>query len=638
MGFFGRLFGGSGRKPPGWARDAFRDIARFDAFAAVLGEVLAARGHALGDGDLRTGSIVLDGNEWIFEEVAYKCSQADETKWRGIIDRALGGDEDDRDDDDDDDDGEKQASGPPASWVNAGKSGQRHPWIMGCQPSGGVLFECGERQVVFIVLPIVDRAALAEIEKLKTLAAAMKVCRVIVCNSGAEGHLMGTAFARACGLAHAYATDPKKPIDRGGDAGEAKAVEVRALESLKEGSLYLEQRGTAVFGTWRDGATFLCSDALSFRDLAATTPEHAIGKFLLDTEGAELVDVFLKLKKAIIPANVPGIDAKDIAEVLAKCGVEAVIVNTDAPAPAADTSRHMRVLAHIMLGDLDAADVLAVEAIAAGEQVDDMNHQRAMIALMRGNDAAADEHLAKVDTPQALTSRATIAARRGDPVAKEYALRALASLPGDPITVRIAVIAHALLGDKDKARQLLEEQGPKLDVELRMALEAAIDDPPKMFGNNFPEHAKVMFEAAKPLLDGGDFAGAEKLLRRASALDGESLEIAGELGFALSKLGRDDDAIAVYDAAIARGGTRVLLKFNRGNCQIRRRKFVEAADDFRACVDVKPDWHDARVNLISALFANADKKGARGQLDELKKLGGPPQYVSALEQMLAGTL
>jgi len=37
-------------------------------------------------------------------------------------------------------------------------------------------------------------------------------------------------------------------------------------------------------------------------------------------------------------------------------------------------------------------------------------------------------------------------------------------------------------------------------------------------------------------------------------------------------------------STIARGGTRQLLRFNRGNCQLRRRHYDEAAADFRACV------------------------------------------------------
>src|SRR6185312_16631041 len=141
------------------------------------------------------------------------------------------------------------------------------------------------------------------------------------------------------------------------------------------------------------------------------------------------------------PANVPGFEATRLAKALSKMGARSTVANLDVPGgtcdtPAGDASpapttgepRRERVLAHMTRGDLDAADALAAEAIAAGDDVVDMHHQRAMIALMRGDETTADAHLANIDTAQALTSRAIIAARRSDPAAKDLALRALERL------------------------------------------------------------------------------------------------------------------------------------------------------------------------------------------------------------------
>jgi Flp pilus assembly protein TadD len=138
------------------------------------------------------------------------------------------------------------------------------------------------------------------------------------------------------------------------------------------------------------------------------------------------------------------------------------------------------------------------------------------------------------------------------------------------------------------------------------------------------------------MLDAGEFGEAEPMLRRAHEWDPGNAAITAELGFALSQQKRDSDAIALYDAAIARGGSGALLKFNRGNCHVRSQRFAEAANDFRACVELKADWHDARVNLVSALLASNDKAGAQRELAQLKQLGGNPQHVAALEQMLGG--
>lgn len=540
--------------------------------------------------------------------------------------------------------GGDEPAGIPAAWVNP--TGPRRAWIIGCQSTGAVIFETGEKEIILVVLPVVDRAVFADIAKLAMLAKDMKVRCVIVCNSGDDGHLAGTAIARACGVGHVYAIDATRPIDRGGATVTEKPVQVRAFTALKEGFLYVERRGTAVYGLWRDGGTFLCGHPMSFADLVASKPHHVVGKLAVDGLGGPgVTDVFMALKQVIIPANAPGFDAMKLAKALSRMGVTSSIVNRDVPggtsepaSPAPAEPRRLRVLAHMTMGDLDAADALAVEAIAAGDDVVDMHHQRAMIALMRGDEVSADAHLSNIDTAQSLTSRAIIASRRGEPAAMDLARRALERLPGDAIAIRAAIIVHALAGERDKARAILNEQKHHLDAEIAVALDKTIDDPPRQFGHNFPEHASLVFKAAKPMIDAGDYGTAEPLLRRAFEWDPENLEIVGDLGFTLSKLSRDDDAIAVYDAAIARGGSRQLLRFNRGNCQLRRQHYDEAAADFRACVDIKADWHEARVNLVSALFAGGDKAGARNEIDQLRTLGGPPQFVKSLEQMLAGTL
>jgi Flp pilus assembly protein TadD len=196
------------------------------------------------------------------------------------------------------------------------------------------------------------------------------------------------------------------------------------------------------------------------------------------------------------------------------------------------------------------------------------------------------------------------------------------------------VIAHACLGDADGARAVLAAHGDALAPAIRDALAHAIDDPPPLITHRFPEHAKLAWEAVKPMVDGGRYAEAEPLLRRAAAWDPELLELTGDLGYCLSKLGKDDEAIAVYDAALARGATPV-LRMNRGNCRLRTKRYAGAIEDFRACVELKPDWHDARTNLVSALFASGEVRGARAELDRLRSLGAPAAHVRSLEQMIA---
>lgn len=628
MGWFANLFGKKGpRKPPAWARDAFGDDgARFDAFVEVVLEVLATAGHAASEMDVRTGSVLLGDREWVFEGAARTCANAVPAAWPQIVqdslDRLGGSVEDD----------EEPSEVPDAP--RRGSGGKA--WIIGAAP-WGVVFECGEKSMVLLLLPSIEPVVAPVLPP-------GLVKRVIVCNAGSEGFLAATATARAAGLAHVFAIDPALPIDRGGVPVTKKPIEVRPLETLKEGPLTVERAGTAVRGTWHDGVRFLAGDAIPMSLLASTGPDYVIGKLVTDEyDAAKLVDAMLKLKRALIVANTPGPDAHQLATVFSTLGVTAEILNGDpgeAP-PRKQFSRLDDVLAAMVVGDLDRADALAVDAIAAGDRVDEIRHQRAMIALMRGDEVAADAELAKIDTPQALSSRAIIAAKRGDAAALDLAKRAVAQLPGDEIAIRGAVSVHAIAGDRAGARALLVAHGHHLDAWLRDALDAAIDDPALLassIAHRFPEHAKMALAAVAPIVTAGNYIAAEAMLRRAHGWDPDNVGVIAELGFALSGQKKDDEAIALYDAAIERGGEHDLLRFNRANCLLRRKSFTQAIADYRVCLELKPDWHDVRVNLTSALFASGDKSAAKAEVSQLEKLGGPAQHVAALREMLAGTL
>src|SRR5262245_187527 len=143
MGFFGKLFGGGGKRVPSWARDAFADVARFDAFVDVVATVL--EGAASTD-DISTGSVMLDNREWILHEVARTCAEVDASKWREIVERSYRSSDSSNEVDD-----------------LIGEEEPSRPWIIGTAAWGGVMFECGDSAMVLVLLPIVDRAPLASV-------------------------------------------------------------------------------------------------------------------------------------------------------------------------------------------------------------------------------------------------------------------------------------------------------------------------------------------------------------------------------------------------------------------------------------------------------------------------------------------
>ena len=499
---------------------------------------------------------------------------------------------------------------PPRAQAPTGGGGAK-AWIIGTSAWGGVLLECGQAEMVLLLLPIAD----AEPYRAMPEVPAGMIKAIIAFDARRVGVLAVEEVARRTGRPRVYTMSAAAPMP----------------QVLRFGPLMLERRGDVVLAIWNDGTTAMVGDAIRFADLAAA-PAHNVVGGIVAVQGVPdgFVDALIVMRRVVLLANLPGVEADLDAQLMAQLGVTAEVVNQ--PPPPVRT----RVIAHLIRGELDEADQLAADAIGRGEQVADMHFQRAIAALLRSDEDAALRELeaAAPAMVEARNSLAAILARRKDPRAVALAREAVDSLPTDPIAIRNAVLVHALAGDRAGAEDLLARHGAHLSPDERAALAASLDAP-QLGADRFPEHAKLAQEVATGMIDAGRHADAEPLLRRALVLDRESPELVAELGYCLSQLGRDADAIAVYDEAIGRGGAAVLLRFNRGNCHLRVHRFTPAIADFRGCLALKADWHEARVNLVSALFASGDRAAARAELDVLRRNGGAAEHVAALEQMLS---
>lgn len=81
----------------------------------------------------------------------------------------------------------------------------------------------------------------------------------------------------------------------------------------------------------------------------------------------------------------------------------------------------------------------------------------------------------------------------------------------------------------------------------------------------------------------------------------------------LDDLGKDDEAITLYDSALKRNTNQSLLYFNRGLVKYRQEKFEEAKRDFQQCLLINPYYQSAHYfiaktymlqgNLVPAMLA-----------------------------------
>ena len=618
MGVFEKLFGRRGlAKPPWWARGFGDDGERFDRFAARVAKVLADAGYPVDRRNLRTGSLMLEGEgstrEWIGHEAAARCAAAAEADWERIIRVDCFG----------------IPEGPPERPYHPPPT----PASIGTAEWGGVLLVCGTDKVVIVLLPIRYGAPLARLPPLPPGS----VAAIVVCNGNDDGELGASTVARAAQLERVYAINPGRTVDRGRLLAEPVLVDAMP-EPLQVGELRLWRRGASVLIQWDDGTKALVGDAVPLSLIAEESPHALLGMVVLDHfdfDVARLLGFMTGSPHIVLMGNVPGLDVRRLAEAFSQLGLTTCIANGSPGSAAAE--RRQQVLMHIVHGELERAEAVIAEGIAAGEGIDDLRYHGAMITLLRGNEAAALAALQDLATPEALNSRALLYARRRDARAIADARAALASSPRDPIVIRGAVFAHVMLGDEDGARAVLAAHGAVLDPKQRAIWTTAIEDRTRIDGrgHEFPELAKLALDVVQPMLEERRFAEAEPFLRRAVIWNPEDSGLVGELGYALSQLGRDADAIAVYDERMARGSfpeslDHKTLLFLRGDCYLRVGRVAEAADDFQVCVTWNPNWHEARVRLGIALLTKGDRQGAIEQLNQLIQQGAPSVHVRTL--------
>jgi tetratricopeptide (TPR) repeat protein len=402
--------------------------------------------------------------------------------------------------------------------------------------------------------------------------------------------------------------------------------------------------------------------------LAGPPPaDYAVGSFDMDGGIPEdFTDVLIKLRHVLLVEGSKGGGCTRFAKFFATLGVNATVLGgageaTGAGRPASlfeaavaggDALRGAARDAPIeklietaqslaLLGELEAA-ARAVELFVELHDDERLWFEKAQIELMGGKREAARESLRRAvagdpPSPLAQNSLAALLGELGEhDEAVQLAEAAVAALPGDTIALKTAVTANVRAGRRERARALVAD-AKELPTGDRTRLEMLIEqtgEPPAVV-HTFPEHARAAREAGAAAIDQGRLAEAERLLRRAVELDPFDAASVTELGVALSRAGREEDAIAAYDEGIERAWAGELLRFNRGNALLRLGRYDEARSELERCVALDvPGWHGPRVNLVAALCALGKKDEARRHVDELERAGIGSELLGPLREQV----
>jgi tetratricopeptide (TPR) repeat protein len=532
--------------------------------------------------------------------------------------------------------------------------------------SGDLLLDCGPMQLVLIVLPKTDASVSADLRWAEAATTAM-ISTIVVLNRPGPGYLFASAIAERLGLAagSVFAVDPDAPIDRTPDPVSPPRKAQGLGRGLERGNLRLEPTvDGAVLATWAIVGTpelrVLIGAGIPmaslgrtphprevFGSLAAGAPEAFVAGIRAIFETPTLRRVTLLTEVApgtsdvvtsmlLKLVNVTIAERKDsIVEALE--GDDDQLRAALAGRPVDEVARNVEFLATV--GRLTEAERLAVSALAVLGPSGRLWFQRGVAAFMAGDTQLAIRSYREAVAcdpphPEAWCNLAwSLASESQLDEALRAADRAIEALPDDPFSIQAGVRIRQQIGNVEGAREFLRAHAAALAPELHARLTEALDQPnpssPTVI-HQFPKGAAALVEVGTAYRERGELERAVEILRRAVVLDPRSHVAAADLGVALSELGRDDEAIAVYDAGIALGLD--ILRFNRGNAQCRLGRLSAAVDDFRFCLDVAPKWWNARVNLISTLQTLGRFDEAAAQLGELERSDVPADLLEALRQ------
>ena len=198
-----------------------------------------------------------------------------------------------------------------------------------------------------------------------------------------------------------------------------------------------------------------------------------------------------------------------------------------------------------------------------------------------------------------------------------------AGLPQDvPLTgLRItAEGAHVAVRDAAGMREATTGQ-LLLDFEVRGSPEAAVSlvVSDRLVAREAPVADRDRFDEALAL-ESVDRARAEAAYRAVIAHDPSRVEAYVNLGALLCEAGRFDDAVRLFDAALAQGLSGPLLQFNHGVALEDAGQPGRAAEAYEAALALDPGMADAHYNLALLLEQRGDGQGALRHLSAYRRL------------------
>lgn len=208
--------------------------------------------------------------------------------------------------------------------------------------------------------------------------------------------------------------------------------------------------------------------------------------------------------------------------------------------------------------------------------------------------------------------------------------------PRDPVSYLIESSIHLRANDRLRALDVLAlglERAPASELAVRNHLVLLMlqrEAEARQFGESwmkrFPSDTAMEFQLASYEASVGQWASAERRLRRVVAANPQNVKALNNLAYVLVRSG-NKDGLEFAQRAVDLAPDRAALMDTLASALLLHGNKKAALDVQKRAVELAPDDPNIKLGLARVMAAAGDKAGARAELESLQKLGaGFPRH------------
>ncbi|MDB5036848.1 MAG: glycosyl transferase family 2 [Bacteriovoracaceae bacterium] len=149
-----------------------------------------------------------------------------------------------------------------------------------------------------------------------------------------------------------------------------------------------------------------------------------------------------------------------------------------------------------------------------------------------------------------------------------------------------------------------------------------------------PREPMILSNWGYAVMESGDFAKSEKILRECLVMDSNNHDGLLNLGVNFMRQNRNEDAVKTLETLVAHHAQSFLGFRNLGLCYIQLREFSKALNRLQIALQIFPQYSDAKLDLAAVHFILGRKDMAAAQVKEVQNLEPENQRAFEMQKQI----